>query len=601
MTRPLIRSSAVLVVALALSGCSGSPWSLKSLDFWSAPEPPARLTDAEFRDAAETRVSWQSSGFSAATAEDQLVRGKLLGLNDFHGALNGETRNGRTRGGASVLAAYLKAEAEEVSGRAIIVHAGDMVGASPPVSGLIQDEPAIEFLNLLANEACSQQDLMAPDCNMVGTLGNHEFDEGPAEILRLLGGGTHSEVAASADDWAGVNIPYVSANVIDVATGKTFLPPYVIKEIGGVKVAFIGAVLRGTPSIVSPWGVTGLRFKDEAEAINSYVPEIRAKGAEAIVVNIHQGLRQTTLGKMAVVGEGDLVGSIIDIVQALDPAVDIVVSGHAHSFTNVLVPLPGGHEILLTQAFSGGSAYGDIDITLDRASGDIVEKSASIVTTWADQGPGLSLDPVIAEFLAMANEEVAPLVNRKISTSEVLLIPFANDAGESALGNLVADAQRASMKADMGFISMGGLRAPIEPGDILWGTLAKVHPFGNEVMAVTLTGEQIGRLLQQQWSNPDRARILQVSGLRFKWDENLPVETRVSGLTDESGTPIDPATEYRVAVANFYVTGGDGFTVFDEGTNKVVGPTDLDALVDYIEGLGHPVSVGIEERVQKIN
>jgi 5'-nucleotidase len=481
MNHPILRSSALLIAALALSACSGSSFSLKSLDFWSEPEPPVKLTDAEFRDAAEARVSWQEEGFSTDAPERQLVRGKLLGLNDFHGELNGETRNGRGRGGASVLASYLKAEAEEVGGRAIIVHAGDMVGASPPVSGLIQDEPAIEFLNLLANEACSQDDLMAPDCNMVGTLGNHEFDDGPAEILRLLGGGTHPEVEASADDWAGANIPYVSANVIEIATGKTFMPPYVIKEVGGVKVAFIGAVLKGTPSIVSPWGVTGLRFKNEAAAINSYVPEIRAKGAEAIVVNIHQGLRQTTLGKKAVVGEDDLVGSIIEIVQALDPAIDIVVSGHAHSFTNVLVPLPSGHKILLTQAFSGGTAYGDIDITLDRVSGDIVEKSASIVTTWADQGPGLTPDPAVSEFVALANAAVAPLVNRKISTSEVLLLPAANDAGESALGNLIADAQRASMKADMGFISMGGIRAAIEPGDVLWGTLAKVHPFGNEV------------------------------------------------------------------------------------------------------------------------
>ncbi len=276
----------------------------------------------------------------------------------------------------------------------------------------MQDEPSIEFLNLLANKHCTIDDLMAPDCNLVGTLGNHEFDEGSGELIRLLYGGRHAEVDPQVDAWKGATFPYVSANVLDTATGKTLIPPYVIKEIAGIPVAFIGAVTTNTPGIVVSSGVAGLEFLDEAESINSWVPELIAKNVHAIVVTIHEGVRQFSFGDSAVAGQGELQGKMINIVSALDDEIDIVVSGHTHWFTNILVPNSNGKKILLTQAFSSGTAYSDIDITLDRASGDVVEKSASIVTAWADRGPGFSPDPEIAGMVEKANIEVRPLVGR---------------------------------------------------------------------------------------------------------------------------------------------------------------------------------------------
>jgi len=227
-------------------------------------EQGEQLTATEFRLQAERRISWRDPELPANAAGADWVSAKILGFNDFHGNLNQRQIGGRPVGSAAVLAAYLGAAAAEVGNRAIIVHAGDMVGASPPVSALMQDEPSIEFLNMLANDHCSYADRMAPKCNLVATLGNHEFDEGYDEIRRLLFGGRHASADSLVEEWAGARFPYVSANVVDAATGRTILPPYVIKEIDGISIAFIGAVLKGTPAIVMPASIAGLEFLDEA-------------------------------------------------------------------------------------------------------------------------------------------------------------------------------------------------------------------------------------------------------------------------------------------------------------------------------------------------
>jgi 5'-nucleotidase len=331
-------------------------------------------------------VHWRKSGDVPA---DRQVHVKLLGINDFHGQLSPKTVASRPAGGAAVLASYLKTAANGGEDATFIVHAGDHVGASPPSSALLQDEPSISFLSMLANQDCKYQGANQPKCNMVGTLGNHEFDEGKNELLRLLQGGNHPNGPFLEKNWRGARYPYVNANVVDEVTGKPILPPYVIKRLPGAAIAFIGAVLRDTPSIVVPTGVAGLQFLDEAEAINSYIPELHALGVHTIVVLIHQGLTQPSYEGPTSSSAGAPTGALLEVISRLHDDIDVIVSGHTHQFSNALIANAHGVPMLVTQAFSASTAYDDIDLVIDTKSNDVIAKSAQIVTTWGDSGPGL--------------------------------------------------------------------------------------------------------------------------------------------------------------------------------------------------------------------
>jgi 5'-nucleotidase len=524
----------------------------------------------------------------------------LLAINDFHGQLSAGRRVGnRPVGSAAVLAAYLDAAQAGAEDHTLIVHAGDHVGASPPASALLQDEPSISFLNLLGNESCGTWHRLSPRCNLVGTAGNHEFDEGVDESLRLIRGGNHPSGPFLDDPYRGASFPYVSANVVDAATGRPILPPFVIKHLRGQRIAFIGAVLKETPTIVTPTGVAGLSFLDEAEAINRYIPTLRKLGVRSIVVLIHQGGSQTIYEGSTQPG-GVISGPIADIVSRLDDEVDVVVSGHAHSFTNGLLPARGGKEILVTQAFSAGTAYADIDLQIDPATRDVVAKSAAIVTTYADEGPGLVPDPTVAQLVADAEAKVAPLVNEVIGAALTDIVRTQNAAGESALGNLIADAQRVAMGTDFAFMNPGGIRADLFAGEVTWGELFTIQPFGNSLVKMDLTGGQIITLLEQQWLNQPFPRMLQVSGLTYTWDNGLPVGSRVVDVR-QNGTPIDPSATYSVTVNSFMAAGGDNFTVLPTGTNQVGGPIDLDALIAHVEGLPQPFSAEIVGRITRLN
>ena len=572
-----------------------------------------RAEGMQARAKASERVRWQDP----AGRRDPQVSVKLLGINDFHGQLSPRTLGPPTAlrpvGGAAVLASYLQAAADQAEGAAFIIHAGDHVGASPPNSALLQDEPSIDVLNTLANKWCipfglqrKLPDFLEPyaqaKCNIVGTLGNHEFDEGATELLRLLTGGNHPKGPFLDAHWQGARFPYVSANVVKTSTGKTLLPPYTIKVANGIPIGVIGAVLKDTPTIVTPSGVAGLQFVDEADAINASVAQLKRQGVRTIVVTIHQGLRQapTYEGPTNPDVQG-LTGPIIDIVKRLSDEVDVVVSGHAHGFTNALVANNNGKQILLTQAFSASTAYDDIDLSISRKTGDVVEKSAAIVTTWGDQGVGLNPDATVAKIVGAADERVAPLVNRLVGVAQVAITRTENTAGESTLGNLIADAQRASAGAQFAFMNPGGIRDDLNAGEVLWGELFAIQPFSNDVVAMDVTGAQIKTLLEQQWINQNPAKILKVSGLKFTWDANLPIGSRVVDIRDGSGTPLDPNATYRVAVNSFLAGGGDNFLVLASGTNRVVGAVDLDALVNYVESLQQPFTAQIEERIKRLN
>jgi 5'-nucleotidase len=557
---------------------------------------------------AERRVTWRDRNWN----RDPVVRLKLLGINDFHGQLSPRLVGTRPAGGAAVLASYLQSAAAAAQDGSIIIHAGDHVGASPPNSALLQDEPAIGVLNLLANDHCvparllqevpfEAQAYLQAGCNLVGTFGNHEFDEGIDEALRLVYGGNHPKGPFLESNWGGARYPYVSANVLRTATGKTVLPPYTIKFVNGVRIGIIGAVLKETPTIVTPTGVAGLKFVDETTAINDAARQLKKQGVASIVVTIHQGLRQTSYVGPTDPAIQNLSGPIIDIVKRLDDSVDVVVSGHAHGFTNALVNNQHGVPILLTQAFSASTAYGDIDLSISRRTGDVVEKSAAVVTTWGDAGPGLSPDVRVAELVAAADQRVAPLVNQLVGVASAPLTRTENGAGESSLGNLIADAQRVRTNAQFAFMNPGGIRDDLQAGDVTWGELFAIQPFANDLVSMDLTGAQIDLLLEQQWINQNSPRILKISGLRYTWDAARPVGDRVVQIVDAQGAPLDPAATYRVTVNSFIAAGGDNFVVLNQGTNRVVGPVDLDALVQYVQSLAQPFTVGIEGRITRVN
>jgi 5'-nucleotidase len=532
---------------------------------------------------------------------------KLLGFNDFHGHIStGSLVSSRPVGSAAVLGAYLKAAQAGIENQTIIVHAGDHVGASPAASALLQDEPSIQWLNMLANSACSYSDKMNPACNVVGTLGNHEFDEGKTELLRLLNGGNHISGPFLEDPYKGARVPYVSANVVDEVTNRPILPPYVIKRVQGIPIAFVGAVLEATPTIVTPTGVAGLKFLDEADAANSYVPEIKALGVKTIVLLIHQGASQpsyTTSTNTALTNSVLNGTDILDVVTRLDSEFDVVVSGHSHTFTNLLVTNNAGKKILVTQAFSYSTAYDDIDLTIDPVTKDVVTKSAKIVTTYADVAPGNAPDPAAAALTAAAEARVAPLTSQVVGFASATFRASQNSAGESALGDIIADSQNLAEGTQFAFMNPGGIRAdlvvPAGGGNITWNDLFTIQPFGNTLVKLNMTGAQIKTLLEQQWQ-PTVTRFLQISGLGYTWDASLPVGGRIVEIHDAAGVALDPVVVYAITCNNFLAAGGDGFTTFVSGTNQIGGPVDLDALVDYTEH-HNPLQVPISGRIIRLH
>ncbi len=537
---------------------------------------------------------------------------RLLTLNDLHGQLvPGKRIGGRAVGSAGVLGAWLESARAGAPGRTLLVHAGDLVGASPPASALLQDEPTVSFVNLFAGPACRLAapagaaatapsfpapvadvdprfaPWLDPACDVVGTVGNHEFDEGKDELLRLLGGGNHPRGPFLESPWLGARYPTLAANVIDRATGRPLLPPFVVKRIAGVRVGLIGVVTREVPTLVTPAGVAGLEFQDEAEAVNRYVPVLQRQGVKAIVVLVHQGGDQPPYPGPTRDGV-TVEGEIVDLVARLDPEVDVVVAGHTHAFLNAWLPT-AGKRALVVEAFSAGTAFGWVDLEVDRASGDVTSARAAVQTTWADEGPGKVPDPAAARLQAAAEAKVAPLVNRVVATAAAAFTRSADAAGESRLGDLVADAQRAAVPgAQVAFTNPGGLRADLPAGTLTWGTLFSAQPFGNALVAMTLTGDQLAALLEEQWAG-DEPRLLQVSGLSYARSASAPAGSKVSDVR-VGGAPLDRAGRYRVVVNGFLASGGDGFRSLAAGTDRVTaGDDDLDALVAYLGGLPQPV------------
>jgi 5'-nucleotidase len=533
-------------------------------------------------------VSWST----AAVRPAHPVYLRVIGFNDFHGnLLPPEMGLSRPVGGAPALVAYLKAAERSAHGSTLFVHAGDQIGASPPSTRLLRNEPGIQLLNLLANDRCAYGHATEeielgswrrhPNrCNVVGTLGNHEFDTGIGEIRRLLNGGNAADGPFIENPYHGSRVPYVCANVRDRRTGRPLLPAYTVFSAGGVPVGVIGAVLRDVPSIVPAWAVRDVEFLDEADSINSAAKSLKAQGVHTLIVIIHQGLTPTP-GEQGISYRGPLK----DIVARLDPDIDVVISGHTHRYTNTLLPARDGTPILVTQAYSYGIAFSQIDLEIDRRTHDVIAKSARIIPVWADVPPGTPGDENARQLVQSAQSIVQAKVSRVVATLPQALTRATSDAGESILGDLVADSQRAATHADIALMNPGGLRSDLRAGSLTWGDVLTLQPFGNHLVTLDMTGEQLLKVLEEEWPKDDRLlpRIMKTSGLRFSWDAAAGAGAHVQHACDDSGTPIDSARHYRVAVNDFMAGGGDDLHVLAALPVGELGPLDADAFSQYLE------------------
>jgi 5'-nucleotidase len=523
---------------------------------------------------------------------------RILAINDFHGYLQPPPGGIRISdpddkskkiaveaGGAEQMATLVK-QLRAGAKNTIFVGAGDLIGASPFLSALFHDEPTIESLSMMGLE--------------VASVGNHEFDEGKEELLRMQNGGCHpTDGCQGPHPFLGAKFRYLAASTIEKTTGKTVFPPYAIRQFEGIPVAFIGLTLKGTPNLVSPVGVAGLEFRDEADTVNALVPELKARGVEAIVVLIHEGGFPT----------GDynecsgISGPIVDIVRKFDKAVDVVISGHTHQA--YVCEIDGR---LVTSGDKYGTLVTAIDVRLDPATRDIISARADNVIVRTNAYPR---DPDQTALIASYDSVAAPLANRPAGSITETLSRAPNDAGESALGDIVADAQLAATRADkdggavIALTNPGGVRIDIPKkadGTVSYADVFSSQPFRNQLVTLTLTGAQIKNALEQQWLDPKRPRILQVSkGFSYAWDNARPYGERV--LADRmslNGQPIDPARGYRVTVNNYLAVGGDGFTVLKEGSGQQFGIYDVDALYGYFQA-NSPVSPVAADRIVRLN
>jgi 5'-nucleotidase len=536
-----------------------------------------------------------------ATPATTAVDVRILAINDFHGYLRpspGGIRiadpDDKTKkimvaaGGSETMATLVKELREQATNpeNTIFVAAGDLIGASPFLSAMFHDEPTIESLSMMGLE--------------IASVGNHEFDEGKDELLRMQNGGCHPvDKCQGPHPFAGARFHYLAASTVEKDTGKTVFPAYEIREFEGIPVAFIGLTLKGTATIVSPPGIAGLEFKDEADTVNALVPELKAHGVEAIVVLIHEGGYPT----------GDynecpgISGAIVDIVKKFDRAVDVVISGHTHQA--YVCEIDGR---LVTSGDKYGTLVTAIDLKLDRASRDIVSAKADnvIVRTGA-----YARDPLQTALLEAYDKLAAPLGNRPAGSVSETLSHIPDHAGESALGDIIADAQLAATQAAakggavIAMTNPGGIRINVtkkDEGAVSYADLFASQPFRNQLVTLTLTGAQIKNVLEQQWRDPKLPRILQVSnGFSYSWDDARPYGDHV--LADSlslNGTRIDPAAGYRVTVNNYLSVGGDGFTVLKDGIAPLVGVYDIDALYGYFRANG-PIGPAPGKRITRIN
>ncbi len=535
----------------------------------------------------------------APVTSAQSVPIRIIAFNDFHGHLESADNSiavpDPARPNATVLlrsggAAFLASRINQLRAeqpRHVVVSAGDLVGASPLTSGLFDDEPTIEVMNAIGLD--------------ISALGNHEFDRGVAHLLRLAGGGCQTQPTANRQTCAGIDgkfsgarFTFLSANVLARDSEQPIVAPAWIKDIDGVRIGFIGAVTRATRGIVVTSGIAGVRFVDEAKALNQFAKSLQAQGVHAIVAVVHEG-GEAEGGYDACRNPR---GAIFDIARELDPAIDIVLSAHTHRAYNCVVD---GRVII--QAASYGRLVSVVDVQIERATGKIMRQRTRAQNVPVPNGvrtgyalraeyPPLAPDPKVEAIVEHYRKLAAPIAQRPVGRIAAEFDRRAAAGGDNALGRLIADAQLASTRANgaqLAFTNPGGLRADLRSaaGDdlVTYGDAFASQPFGNTLVTLTLTGAQLKQMLEQQWSSTnEHARMLQPSrGFSYAWLASGSHGNRVVAQSMRlDGAAIQLDRPYRVTVNNFLADGGDGFRVLREGTDRVGGPVDVDALTEYL-------------------
>ncbi|MDD2761983.1 MAG: bifunctional metallophosphatase/5'-nucleotidase [Methylomonas sp.] len=541
------------------------------------------------------------------------VKIKIVAFNDFHGHLESPGSLGQSPvGGIEWLAGYVS-HLKRQNPNTLVVSAGDLIGASPLLSAMFHDEGTIEAMNRLGL-----------DFNAVG---NHEFDAGQDELKRMQTGGCHAVYKSHSCRGADVGTPvpfegagfqFLAANVIEESSGRTLFPAYAVKTVDGVRIGFIGMTLKDTPTVAAGAGLAGLTFQDEATTANALVAELRAQGVETIVLLIHQGgtVPDSISPENINQCNDNLEGSPISaIVKQLDAAIDLVISGHTHQAYICEIANRSGRSIPVTSAHSRGRLLTDIELQISRSTGDATGISASNLVVDRNSPvivPNEALKTLVTHYKAIAT----PLANRIVGTIAASISTVENEAGESALGDLTADARLAATAGDafgpaaIAFINPGAIRADLiyesgpdgeGEGNVTYAEAFTMHPFADRLVTLTLTGAQIHTLLEQQFQGCTEAypkdapmagqevnRILQVSdGFGYTWREKgTPCDNVDPADITINGVRMAPDASYRVTVNDFLANGGDRFYILQQGWNRSEGPTDLEALEHYLQS--HP-------------
>lgn len=509
---------------------------------------------------------------------------RLIAVNDFHGNLEPPTgSSGRVidafgnivpAGGAAYLAAHLQ---QLRAGRnAEFIATGDLIGQSPLVSAVFHDEPTIQLFRQLGMRASA--------------AGRQDFHEGYDELLRLQRGGCHpTDGCQFSASYRGSGFPFLGANVWYRGTQLPALLPSWISFVQGIPVGYIGITARDTPAEVPASGISRLSFGPEVATANLHANLLDLLGVKVIVLLLHQGDSTAATSRPDSCELGSTVGR--DIARAVSPKIDVVFSAASHQAYNCSVTDPAGQPRPYIQGSSFGRMLSVVDLQIDRKTRDVIRAGTTafnrVVTR--DVVPDAAAQALVDE----AKTKAAPIANRVIGSITADISRVSNSAGESPLGNLIADAQlsaTAGAGAQIAFMNPGGVRTDLSyasvpggesPGQVLYGEAFTVQPFGNVLVTMTLTGAQIKAALEQQWNGPITRILSPSAGFSYTYSDSLPIGSRTSNLA-LNGTPLDPAASYRVTVNNFLSGGGDGFSVFTGGVNLVTGAIDLDALVAYL-------------------
>lgn len=561
-----------------------------------------------------------------ATETNNTIPIQMLGVNDFHGGIDsvgtafieGEPKEGVGRLGN--LAVHLNEAESEFKekypdGVSVRLQGGDLVGGSPANSALLQDEPTIKAFELMNFS--------------IGTLGNHEFDEGLKEFKRILNGEApkREDFGENMDDdlWnvleAYPRVPstqeIVVANIENKTDGdhgkKGDIPygfnPYTIKTYGEgeqeVKVAYLGIITSEFPNLVLAEHTKDFEVLDEAETIAKYSKELREDGVNAIVVVSHIA---------ATSNKGEVEGEVVDVmkeVDKLDPenSIDVIFAGHNHQFTNGLVKAKN-NDVRVVQSTSQGKAYIDLKGELDPSTQDFITTPSAEVKTNTEVGEG-KRDPEVQAVIDEANELIKPITEAKVVEADLatttkneegdaIISKDYNSHNESVLGNLITDAQlemanKGELKdadgkpvqADFALTNDGGIRADLivqKNGDVSWGAIQAVQPFGNILQVVEITGKDLKSALNEQHKNGKLHYFLEIAGLKMTY-QGVGDEFEITSLTDMDGNDIKDDQKYNIIINDFLFGGGDGFKSFTKGKLVTAMDTDTATFVNYFKEL----------------